>query len=182
MQHLILRPGPELVLRALRPEPDELARRPKEREVTERAHEFLVDAITLHPDTTLADVFGLMEASPLLKRVVRSAFVEELCAEAHRGPIHAARQPPHERIEHLVLYAQWALDTYTQTYSGTTRLRLRGVGPILQQDHPEEHKRKGELIEWGVSLSPLRDLLALPVRVNHGVRITEDAQAALAWM
>jgi len=84
---LILRPGPELVLRAFRPEPDELDRRPKERDVTDRAHEFLFEAITLHPDT-----------------------------------------------------------------------------------------------EWGVSLTPLRELLALPVRVNHGVRITEDDQAAQAWM
>lgn len=182
MQYLILRPGPELVLRAFRPEPDELGLRPKERDVTDRAHEFLFEAIALHGDTTLADVFGLMEAGPLLKRVYRLAFVEELCAEASKGPTHDAQQPPHERIEFLELYAEWGLDTHTQTYSGTTRLRLHGVGPVLQEDHPEEHKRKGERIEWGVSLTPLRALLALPVRVNHGVRITEDDEAAQAWM
>ncbi|MCK6376551.1 MAG: hypothetical protein L6Q69_20985, partial [Zoogloea sp.] len=39
-----------------------------------------------------------------------------------------------------------------------------------------------ERIEWAVSLTPLRSLLALPVRVNHSVRITEDDQAAQAWM
>lgn len=56
------------------------------------------------------------------------------------------------------------------------------MGPVLQEDHAEEHKRKGERIEWGVSLTPLRELLVLPVRVNHGVRITEDDQAAQVWM
>ena len=182
MQHLILRPGPELVLRAFRPEPDELACRSSEREITDRAHEFLFDAITLHPDTLLSDVFGLMEASPLLKRVFRQAFVEELCAEARKGPAHAEPQLQHERIECLELYAEWRLDTHTQTYSDTHRLHLHGVGPVLSEDHPEEHKGKGERIEWGVSLSPLRELLTLPVRVNHGVRITEDDQAAQAWM
>lgn len=181
MEHLILRPGPELVLRVFRPEPDQLGPRPKEREVTDRAHEFLFEAITLHPQATLADVFALMEASPLLKRVYRPSFVDELCAEASKGPAHGM-QPAHDRIEYLELYAQWGLDTHTHTYSGTTRLRLHGVGPVLQEDHPEEHKRKGERIEWAVSLTPLRSLLALPVRVNHSVRITEDDRAAQAWM
>lgn len=181
MHHLILRSGPELVLRAFRPEPDELGPRPKERNVTDRAHEFLFEAITLHPQATLADVFALMEASPLLKRIYRPSFVGDLCAEASKGPVHG-EQPAHDRIEYLELYAQWGLDTHTQTYSSTTRLRLHGVGPVQQEDHPEEHKRKGERIEWAVSLTPLRELLALPVRVNHSMRITEDDQAAQAWM
>ncbi len=182
MQHLILRPGPELALREFRPEQDDLGRRPNEHDVTERAHEFLFEPVTLHGDTTLADIFGLIEASPLLKHVYRSAFVEELCAEANKGAVSDALQPLHECIEYLELYAQWALDTHTQTYSGTTRLGLHGVGPVLQEDHPEEHKRKGERIEWSVSLTPLRDLLAVPVRVNHEERITEGDQAAQAWM
>ena len=181
MQHLILRPGPELILRAFRPDPDDLGPRPKERVVTNHAHEFLFDAITLHPQTRLADVFALLDASPLLKRIYRPAFVDSLCAEAGKGPARDEQQP-HDRIEFLELYAQWRLDTHTQTYSDTTRLQLRGVGPVLQEDHPEEHKRKGERIEWAVSLTPLRELLAIPVRVNHSVRITEDDRAAQAWM
>ena len=134
MQHLILRPGPELALREFRPQPNDLERRPQEHDVTERAHEFLFEPVTLHADTTLADVFGLIEASPLLKHVHRPAFVEELCAEAGKGAVRDAPQPLHERIE------------------------------------------------WSVSLTPLRALLAVPVRVNHEVRITEDDQAAQAWM
>jgi len=86
MQHLILRPGPELVLHAFRHEPDDLSPRPTERNVTDRAHEFLFEAVTLHPQVTLADVFGLIEASPLLKRIYRLAFVE-----ARRGAGAAGR-------------------------------------------------------------------------------------------
>lgn len=46
MQHPILRPGPEPALRPFRPEPDELGLRPEERNVTDRAHESLFEAIT----------------------------------------------------------------------------------------------------------------------------------------
>jgi len=141
MQHLILRPGPELVLRAFRPDPDDLGPRPKGRVVTNHAHEFLFDSITLHPQTTLAGVFALAEASPLLKRIYRPAFVDALCVEARKVPRRDGQQQ-HDRIEFLELYAQWRLDTHTQTYSDTTRLQLHGVGPELQEDHPEEHKRR----------------------------------------
>ncbi len=50
MQHLILRPGPQLVMREFRPEPDDFDARPNEVDVTDRAHEFLFELITLHAD------------------------------------------------------------------------------------------------------------------------------------
>ena len=62
MQHLILRPGPRLVMRAIRPESDDTGSRPQEVDVTGRAHEHLFEIVTVHGETTLADIFRLMES------------------------------------------------------------------------------------------------------------------------
>lgn len=133
MQHLILRPGPQLVMRDLRPEPDDTGSLPKEVDFTGRAHELLFELITIHAETTLADIFRLMEASPLLQKFYRRDFAEELCAETRKG----AAQPPasqraaHEGIEFLELYQEWGLDTSTTEYSGMQRLHLHGIGHEL---------------------------------------------------
>lgn len=184
MQHLILRPGPQLVLRVFRPEPDDLGPRATEVDVTARAHELLFEPITLQTGTTLADIFGLMEASPLLMQFYRRDFAQELCEEARQGAIAPAKaeRDSHGGIESLELYPQWGLDTGTDEYSGTHRLNLHGIGPVLAQDSPEMYKKQGERIEWAVSLTPLRELLALPVKVNPEIRITEDDAAAKAYM
>jgi hypothetical protein len=63
MQHLILRPGPQLVMRKLRPEPDDLDARPNEIDVTDRAHEFLFELPSLHagqrwPRSSVRRAFG----------------------------------------------------------------------------------------------------------------------------
>jgi len=62
------------------------------------------------------------------------------------------------------------------------RLHLHGIGHELAEDLPEERRVKGERIEWSVSLTPLRELLSLPVRVKEEVRITEEDATAKACM
>ena len=203
MQHLILRPGPQLVMRAFRPEPDDTGSRVEELDFTGRAHELLFELITIHAETTLADIFRLMEASPLLQKFYHRDFAEELCAEARKGaaeplarapawppqgrtPECAARRFPvqraaHEGIEFLELYQEWGLDTGTNEYSGMQHLHLHGIGHELAEDLPEEHRTKGECIEWSVSLTPLRELLSLPVRLKDEVRITEEDATAKAY-
>ena len=184
MQHLILRPGPQLVIRAFRPEPDDTGNRLKEVDVTGRAHEHLFEFVTVHAGTTLADIFRLMEASPLLQKVYRRDFAEELRAEARKVSTEpsASEQAALEGIEFLELYQEWGLDTSTSEYSGMQRLHLHGIGHELAEDLPEERRKKGERIEWSVSLTPLRELLSLPVRVKDEVRITEEDATAKAYM
>jgi hypothetical protein len=63
MHHLILCPGPQLVMRPFRPEPGDTGSRQKEVDVTGRAHELLFELITIHAETTLADIFSLMESA-----------------------------------------------------------------------------------------------------------------------
>ena len=196
MQDLTLKHGPHLIARAW-----EAASRPgtaggdagaaagiedddRERgrwvtdDVTSRVHERLFDLVELDADVTLADIFKLMDASPLVQQVFRRDFAEELCAEARKGPV--AAKPPTtpaaavEQIEYLELYQCWSLDTSTNLYGWTHRLDLHGVGIVLKEDAPEHRRKRGERIQWSVSLTPLREMLELPVRVNAEVIMTED--------
>jgi hypothetical protein len=41
---------------------------------------------------------------------------------------------------------------------------LHGVGCEFEADAPSCYRKEGERIQWAVWLTPLRELLALPVR------------------
>ncbi len=128
-------------------------------------------------------VFRLFDASPVLKQVFRRDFAQELCDEARKGPLAATPNAAAslEGIEFLELYQQWNLDTSSQTYTSTQRLDLHGLGFELQADAPSYSRKKGERIQFAVSLTPLRDLLALPVRVNPELLVLEDDINAKAF-
>ena len=144
--------------------------------VTDRAHEFLFRGVEVAPDVTLADIFALVAPNPVLMAVYRQEFVEELCTEYQKGPV-APTGEGWEKLEHLELYQVWALDTAAKSYQGPGRFSLHGVGVVQPADIVEYgtvmHK-KDERIQWGVSMTPLRQMLHLPVRVNTEVRVCED--------
>jgi hypothetical protein len=183
MQDLTLKPGPALIGRRWRSDDDHESGQWEEQDVSDRAHEYLFAHLALDSALTLGDVFRLLEASPVLKQVFRRDFADELCDEARKGAVTAdprdATSP--ERIEFLELYQQWSLDTSTQTYTATQRLHLHGVGFELDADAPDYYRKKGERIQWSVSLTPLREMLELPVRVNPEVCLTEDDVNAKAF-
>jgi len=178
MQDLTLRPGPALIARRWETDGQHEDGWWHESDLTDCAHERLFDFVLLDEAVTVGDIFRLLDANPLLQQVFRRDFAEDLCAEARKGPV-AAAQPDRdssvdERMEYLELYQQWSLDTGTQVYGPTQRLHLHGVGFELQQDCPEHGRKRGERVQWSVSLTPLRELLSLPLRVNPEVAVMED--------
>jgi len=183
MQDLTLKSGPALIARSWQTDDDGENGRCHELDATARAHEYLFAIVTLDASLTVGDIFRLLDASPVLKQVFRRDFAEELCREARKGSLDAepnnADLP--EGIEFLELYQQWNLDTSNQTYTSTQRLELHRVGFELQADAPNYHRKKGDRIQWSVSLTPLRELLALPVRVNPELRVMEDDINAKAF-
>jgi hypothetical protein len=183
MQDLILQPGPALIARSWRTDDVHESGRWHELDATDRAHEFLFALVTLDSAVTLGDIFRLLDASPVLKQVFRRNFSEMLCFEARKGPFDAepSDSVSPEGIEFLELQHQWHLDTSQQTYSSTQRLQLHGVGFELQADAPSYFRKQGERIHWSVSLTPLRELLALPIRVNPELRVMEDDVNAKAF-
>lgn len=181
MDNLILRPGPLLVWCDLH---GEESARPIDSEVGERAFEFLFEPVTLDERLSLGDVFRLLEICPTLQQVFRREFAGELCDEARKGPLTPSRGSDPEEvagIEYLELYWSWRLDTSSGAYSGVHRLELHGVGHILEADAPDYGVKAGGRIRWSVSLTPLRELLELPLRFRDDFDVTEDDIDAKAY-
>ena len=185
MQDLILRPGPVLIARTWETDGKHEDGRWDELDVTDCAHERIFDFVTMDAAVTVGDIFRLLDASPLLQQVFRRDFAEELCAEARKGPTTAVKtgadSSVDERIEYLELYQQWSFDTSTCVYGPTQRLHLHGIGFELQEDSAEHGRKKGERVHWSISLTPLRELVPLPLLVNPEVQITEDDLNAKAY-
>jgi len=158
-------------------------RRAFEEEVTAGAHEWLFTPVVLEADVTVGDVFRLLDACPILTLIFARNFAVELCDEARLGAVDAKQRDPAspEGIEYLELYPQWSLDTSTTTYASTQRLQLRGIGFELQAEAPDYRRKRGERIQWSVSLTPLREMLALPLRVSDELCILEDDINAKAF-
>jgi len=145
-------------------------------DVTDRAHEYLFHDVEIDLDVTLADAFRLVTKEPIMQAAFRRDFVLELCAEVVKGPI-LIEQKAWERIEFLELYQTWNYDSSTSTFEGAGRFHLHGVGVVQDADifvHGCLAHKKGERIKWSISLSPVRELLHLPIRVKSEVLICED--------
>ncbi|WOB76268.1 hypothetical protein [Achromobacter xylosoxidans] len=152
--------------------------------VTEDAIGYLFEQVAVEPDVTLGDIFRLFDLCPRLHEVFRRNYSESLCEEARKGPLPQSTRggsPEVTEIEYLELHRRWGLDTYDNTYSGVDRLELHGQGVVLVADAPEYHVKAGERIEWSVSLTPIRELLTLPVRVATPFKICEDDLSAKAY-
>ena len=150
-------------------------------DVSSRAIEFLFQDIEIDENVTLGGIFQFIEANPLLKTVFRQDFVNELCDEATKDILQ--KEPFSQNIEYLELYQVWSLDTHTKEYSNVGRFCLHGIGYVQEEDLMEGAEegnegwlacKKGDRINWGVSMTPVREMLALPVRLNHEVIICED--------
>jgi len=176
MTELKLFPGPHLERRKWVADQASDTGQWKWQDVSEQAHEFLYRDVEVAPDVTLADIFALVGSNPILRAVYRQEFVDELCAEAAKGPAVPTDQL-WERLEYLELYQVWTLDSATQEFEGAGRFNLHGVGGVQEADiveHGHVMHKKNERIEWGVSLTPVRQLLHLPVRVRAQVLVCEE--------
>lgn len=184
MQDLQLLPGPRLLKTCSEKGTDGFYLRNVE-DVTARAHEFLFAQVVSSPDVTLQDVFGLLQAAPLLVEVFRQDYAKELLAHAQKG-VSDKYKPGYspEGVEYLELYQDWGLNTGTTEVHSVGRLQLHGIGFELQDalawDEAAAHP-KGSRVEWSVSMTDVRELLPLPIRVRSKVVICEDDLDAKAY-
>ena len=144
-------------------------------DVTDRAHEFLNELLEADEGVTLNDYLALLGTSPLLQAVYARDFAESIFQEAQKDPLE---QPTEDPFEYLELYFQWSFDSAIQSYSGLRRMHLHGIGTVLQEDR--DGYKAGHRIAWGLTGLPLRELLSIPVRVNHEVSVIESAPDAHA--
>ena len=150
---------------------------PVVRNVASDAVAYLFEPVDLHPDLTLGDILKQFDTCPELHAVFRRNWSVELCEEASKGPLPPKKygNPAGDAgIETLELYWAWALDTHSQTWRSVHGLELHGIGPVLEMDAKDYGVKAGERIKWSVSLTPVRELLKLPLRLSEKLSITED--------
>lgn len=165
---LTLHHGPKLIHQ--RPDRDDPAL-----DVTERACEFLFAQIRLADDVTLLDIFKFLD-TPVLRTVFRGDYVNELLTEATLGPL-IKDELAYEKIEYLELNQLWHLNSATSEFRSAGKFGVTGKGIVQPQDvveHELVHYKKGERINWSVSMTSVRELLHLPIRLNSTVQICED--------
>ncbi|MDO8418104.1 MAG: hypothetical protein Q7S87_18200 [Agitococcus sp.] len=146
------------------------------RDVSARAGEFLFAGLTIRSGVTFADVFTLLSVSPVLLTVFRQDYAMELCVEAQKG-LKERPGEPWERIETIELYRVWSVHTGTREYEGVGQLYLHGLGPLLAENI-EEHghivHKQGDRITWGLTLTPVRELLNLPITLRAVIPLCEN--------
>lgn len=145
-------------------------------DVTCRAAEFLFAPVRMQDGVTLADLFGLLGKAPLLLTVFRRDFAQELYEHVREClPAPAVGEYAPDGIEYLELYQQWRFDTDSHVLA-PRRISLHGVGFELREDWADSDcvHPKGTRIEWGVSLTDVRQLLSLPIRIRESVQVVED--------
>ena len=164
---LTLHHGPKLIHQ--RPDRDDPAL-----DVTERACEFLFAQVRLADDVTLLDIFKLLD-TPVLRTVFRGDYVNELLTEATLGPL-TKDELAFEKVEYLELNQLWNLNSATSEFTSAGKFGVTGKGIVQPQDvveHEMVHYKKGERINWSVSMTSVRELLHLPIRLNSTVQICE---------
>lgn len=174
MDNLTLGPGPSLIWRDIHREDSDS---PSAKDVAEHAIAFLFEPVTLHPNLKLGDIFKLLDTCPELKEVFRRSWAAELCDEARKGTLPQNRgSDPVEiaGVEYVELYWTWSLDTSSSTYRSVSKLDLHGIGPVLEEDAPKYYVKAGDRINWSLSLTSVRELLELPLRLREEFDVTED--------
>lgn len=171
-ENLVLRPGGRLVHR------DRSAAGLGGRDVTDDALAYLFEPVALADGVRLRDVFLLCEAAEMLQFVLARDWGAEFVAEAFAGPAKpydAAYSP--DNIEYLEVYPAWRRNSRTNEYGGINRWEFHGVGFELADDIVEHDcvtQARGTRVNWSVSMSPVRELIDIPLRVRQTASVTED--------
>lgn len=159
------------------------------RDISDKLIHYLFENVEFGAEPfTLQDVFSLMELNPMLKDVYRQNFAYELCKEAAKGPSQKAieanwrkKAPEAEDLECIELYEYIEFNSrLKETDSATGFMQMHALSFPLMQDE-ENYGKKGDVIQFSVSLTPVRDLLLLPVKIKSEVLVTEDDIASKSF-
>jgi len=145
-------------------------------DVTQRAAAYLLEEVRVEGDVHLRDVFALLQDNPVLLQVFERRHASEFVDETRSvDPLTFTGEYDPLGTEYLELFHGWEIDQETGEVAGGQRLGLRAVGFELRDDQELsgcEYPR-GSRIRYAVALSPLAELLNLPLRVNDDVCLAE---------
>ncbi len=137
------------------------------KDLTKVAFRCLYEECSLAEDVTLRDVFLLLNKNLKMFDLILGCWCKEV--------VTAGLSKRHKRnlktddIDYLELYYHIVRDEYPKDDKRTYGLRFpefHGVGK-LKKDSEDGHGKKGETIQWGVSLSEPWKLAPLPLKLNN---------------
>jgi hypothetical protein len=147
------------------------------RDVTSCSSGYLMESVIFDGDIRLKDILSLLHSDVVLQAVFRRDWAAEYSAEMLKGDSTPfTGEYDADEIEYLELYSIWEKNSATNEVEGISRLSFHGIGFELRDDsmqgdmvvHP-----KGSRIPWGLTFSPIRELLDLPVKVNPNIVVCE---------
>lgn len=142
-------------------------------DVTANAASYLFDQVDVEDGVTLGDVFRVLAADTSLQTIYKRSFAESLCAEVAKGAQPWPDENPAHELGHLELYHVLEFNSAEASYGPLDRWSLHGIGVELAEDYPMMGKAAGERIEWSIHMTPVRQLLALPLRLKGHTMVIE---------
>ena len=144
-------------------------------DVTADAVAYLYQHVEVASGVRLSDWLGLLDACPALMDVYRLNYAQAFAEEARLGPLVTDADKRDDR--YLEGRRSWDYDTCTRHYSGVDALLLCSVAPIEDdyQCMPPPDLPRG-LQRYGVSMTPVRNLLHLPVRLNTQIGLWDSSR------
>jgi hypothetical protein len=142
-------------------------------DVSDNAASYLFDQVDVEDGVTLGDVFRVLAADPALQSIYKRSFAESLCAEAAKGAEPWPDENPAHELEYLELYHVLEFNSAEASYGPLDRWSMHGIGVELSEDYPLMGKGAGERIEWSIHMTPVRQLLALPLRLKNLTMVIE---------
>jgi hypothetical protein len=147
-------------------------------DVTECAAAYLLEPAYSDGEVYVRDIFSLLDANPVLLQVFErqraAAYLKE--AEERNDVPYTGEYDP-EGTEYLELFHYWENNSGTGELTRIHRLWIRGVGDELRDDVKRDggvEYKKGTRIQWAIKLSPVNQLMNLPLCSNVEVSVTED--------
>ena len=148
-------------------------------DVTDNAMQWLYEGLSLAEGVTLRSVFLLLQHCPQLLMVYRRNFSIELLAEA-LGPAPDEAQEggiDSNDVEYLAVYRNIGRHSGEKTLTGVNWVNFHGVGYVATADvleHGHVVCKAGNRINYGMSLTPVRRQLDLPLRLDTELTIGEE--------
>lgn len=149
---------------------------------------YLFEEVQFEGPFLLGDLFHLLELNPSLDPIFERFNIHDLKREALRGPSPQARlaklrrpSPQPDDLDFLELFETLDIHRRDQKIFGSTFLQLHGIGLPLTEDHPH-YGPKGTTTSFSVSLTPLADLLLIPLQIRSRVDLIEHDPASLHYL
>lgn len=137
-------------------------------DVSEQATLYLLEPVAFDEELRLIDLFALLRKDETLQHIFSRELAKEFLSAAFKLEA-APHSPPNnaEGIEYLLLYNKWSRNTKANELHGLHLLDFSGMGFVLEEDNPEFGAgmgKAGTRIKYGLSLTPVKDIVNLPLR------------------